>query len=372
MIGIDARFYGSASKGLGRYTEQLLNQLAKQDHENDYCIFLRKENWSTFVPPSPKWKKILADFPWYSWQEQLLFPSVLRKERCDVYHFPHFNVPLLAPKPFVVTVHDLILSRFPTVKATTLGPVRYAFKYLMYHLVMRYALRASAAVIAVSEYTKQDILKEYSIEPAKIFVTYEGVTHPEVARPKKNILQNYGIVEPYLLYVGNAYPHKNLEGLLRAFPDVRKIRKELSLVLVGKDDYFFQRLKQFVREQSIEKVVFPGFVPDDDLQCVYAHADAYVFPSLYEGFGLPPLEAMANGTPVVSSKASCLPEVLGSAVVYFDPRDQRDMIEALVRIGRDVSLRKELQKRGYERVQRYNWASMAEKTKSIYTKIHGS
>lgn len=371
-IGIDARFLGSRSKGLGRYTEQLIRNIEACDPQDTYVIFLRKENWDEWNPVHKGFKKVLADFQWYSLEEQVRFPAVLKKEACDIYHFPHFNVPLLAPKPFVVTIHDLILSHFPTVKATTLGPALYWIKNLMYRLVMRHALRASAAVISVSQFTKQDLLKTYCIPNEKISVTYEGIHLPQLLPPfpsSDSTYSYYRISKPYLLYVGNAYPHKNLEFLIDGFSEMRKSMPELSLVLVGAHDFFYKRIISYAEERGIKNIVFPGFVPDADLHALYEGASCYVFPSLYEGFGLPPLEAMTHSVPVVSSNASCMPEILGSAAAYFSPHDVRDMIQAITKVLSDVEYRNQIIKNAQKQIVKYSWKKMAQETMKLYESI---
>jgi glycosyltransferase involved in cell wall biosynthesis len=170
--------------------------------------------------------------------------------------------------------------------------------------------------------------------------------------------------------VGNAYPHKNLEKLIEVFSKMEKLGEEnktntVSLVLVGKEDYFFSRLKVLAANLNIKNIVFPGYVPDCDLRALYQEAEAYVFPSLFEGFGLPPLEAMVHGCPVVSSDKTCLPEILGEAALYFNPEDEGDMIAKIKTILTDEKLRTELIKRGYEQMRKYSWEKCAKETLEI-------
>lgn len=365
-IGIDARFFGSASKGLGRYTEQLVRNLETVESEHEFVIFMRKEDWNVWTPQNPRFSKQQANVSWYSLEEQTKLPGILRQASCDLLHFPHFNVPLLAPHSFVATVHDLILSHFPTVKATTLGPALYWFKNQMYKRVMHHTLHASERIIAVSEYTKSDIVNTFHIPADKISVTYEGVDarilsdagSPTMAWP-----------DSFLLYVGNAYPHKNLERLIDAFSHLQKRYQRLHLILVGKHDFFYKRLIEYAKEKNVSRVLFPGFVPDSELGNLYARAKAYVFPSLYEGFGLPPLEAMARRVPVICSKSSCLPEVARDAALYFSPESRDDMIQAIEHVLDDPELRKALIKKGDAQCRRYSWQRMAEKTMRIYETV---
>jgi len=363
-IGIDARFYGPVGKGLGRYTQEVADNIIKLDGANEYVIFLRRENFSEFSCGGLRVKKVLADIKWYGLAEQVIFPFQIWLERLDLMHFPHFNVPLFCPVKFVVTIHDLILIKFPTWRATTLGPAIYKIKNLAYKIVISRAVRRAKKVLAVSQFTKNEVVKQFKISPDKVVVTYEGVA--DLVPLDKGGLR--GIIPPYLLYVGNAYPHKNLEGLIKVFTEINKIRPDLKLVLVGKEDYFYSRLKQFAKNFSAN-IIFPGYVPDDELGALYNNALAYVFPSFYEGFGLPPLEAMAHGLPVVSSNKTCLPEILGDAALYFNPDDEADMKNKIERVITDENLRASLRDRGYEQIKKYSWSDCAEKTLEVYKDI---
>ena len=174
-IGIDARFYGPVGKGLGRYTEKLVGYLERvADPDDEFFVFLRKENFDVYVPGNPRFRKVLADYPWYSISEQIFFPFLLRKYRLDVMHFPHFNVPILYERPFVVTIHDLILLRFPTVRNTTRSRLTYKMKYLAYRLVIATAIRRAKVILTVSRFTERDILTAFPTAVGKTVVTYEG------------------------------------------------------------------------------------------------------------------------------------------------------------------------------------------------------
>src|SRR3990167_7089110 len=174
-IGIDARFYGSVGKGLGRYTEKLIEHLETLDTANDYVIFLRRENFDEYAPKNPRFRKVLADYPWYGFLEQLVFPILLLRFRLDLVHFPHFNVPVLYPKRFIVTIHDLILLRYPTIQNTTRAALFYRIKFAVYRLVIASAVRRAEHIITVSRFTEQDILIRYPSAQGNISVTYEAV-----------------------------------------------------------------------------------------------------------------------------------------------------------------------------------------------------
>lgn len=376
-IGIDARFFGPVGKGLGRYTERLIENLEPLASEHDFVVFLRKENFDAYQPKSPRFRKVTADFRWYSASEQLRFPSLIRRERIDLMHFPHFNVPILTPCPFLVTIHDLILFRYPTRRATTRHAAVYGLKYAAYRAVIRLAAFRARKIITVSEYTKRDIVKELDVKPERVIVTYEasdGVEGGQLTIPGTFDPAAKGIVKPYFLYVGNAYPHKNLERLLKVFKKLRRNGLESQLVLVGKMDYFYSRLKEEARASGLlekDDAVFYGYAEEAELAELYRRARAYVFPSLLEGFGLPPLEAMRYGTPVAASDSSCLPEILDDAAAYFDPEDEEDIARVMRETFEDDALRARLSERGRERVKRFSWRECAERTYAAYlTSLH--
>jgi glycosyltransferase involved in cell wall biosynthesis len=175
-------------------------------------------------------------------------------------------------------------------------------------------------------------------------------------------------MKPYLLYVGNAYPHKNLEKLIPAFESLRNTYPDLNLILVGGEDYFYSRLKRFVKEKGVKKIFFTGFVEDVDLKTIYREAECLVFPSLYEGFGLPPLEALACGCPVVSSNKTSMPEVLGEAAEYFSPEEPEFIKKAIKKVLDNKKLRKEILNKGKERIKKFNWQETGRKTLQVYKK----
>lgn len=367
-IGIDARFYGSIGKGLGRYTSELIANLERIDDGNEYVVFLRRSNFGSYVPKNPRFTKVLAEFPWYTWREQLLYPFWLRSFRLDLMHFLHFNVPFLYRRPYVVTVHDLILLSHPTTRATTLGPLLYRLKFALYRLVIGRAVSDARAIIAVSNCTKNEILGRLpSAKQKKIVVTYEACA-PSLSKPADHdALSEKAVATPFALYVGNAYPHKNLERLIDAFAVFRGRRPNWRLVLVGTEDYFYARLKREVAERKLgDGVTFFGHATDEELAALYDSASFYVFPSLCEGFGLPPLEAMCHGLPVASSKASCMPEILGDAAAYFDPEDPADIARAMDALAGDESLRTALATKGRQRATTFDWKRCAEQTKAAY------
>ncbi len=383
-IGIDARFYGPIGKGIGRYIQEIVDNVIKIDQDNEYIIFLSKDNFDEFICDGERVKKKIANIRWYGIAEQLFMPFLILRNRLDLMHFPHFNVPVFCPTKFVVTIHDLILTKFPTVRSSTLSPAFYKLKNLFYRIIIYIAVHRAREVIAVSEFTKKDIVEKFKISEKKVQVTYEGVANLAKGKDSlfvkklddKSTLLSYNIDSKFILYVGNAYPHKNLESLVEVFSDLHKKHQGLRLVLVGKEDYFYKRIKEIAAGFSLwhedvedSPVIFPGYVPDSELEILYKKAMCYVFPSLYEGFGLPPLEAMVKGCPVISSNSSSMPEILGDAAIYFNPKDKQEMIDKIEKVLDDPRLRETLIKKGKEQAKSYNWWEAARKTLEIYKNI---
>lgn len=370
-IGIDARFFGTPGKGLGRYTEKLVAALEILDTENTYEIFLYGESFDAYQPVNPKFTKIRVPYRWYGFGEQFLYPFFLFRRHLDLVHFPHFNVPVLYRKSFVVTVHDLILLHYPTQKASTHHVFWYSFKYFFYLRVIRSAIRRARAVLTVSQFTRQDVENFYPEAEHKMQVTLEGVdqfcswTPPEKCT---DILNEYwdqvgkkkGV--PYVLYVGNSYPHKNLPLLLT----LAKAEPGTDIVLVGRQDYFYEQLSQRIKRERILNIYLIGSVSDAHLGVLYRYARGYVFPSLYEGFGLPPLEAMQYQVPVLVSNRGSLPEIVGEAALIADPEEQSDFISQYRILLYDEDTRALLQARGRSRAREFSWMKMAEATKDVY------
>ena len=373
-IGIDARFYGSIGKGLGRYTEKLIASLEQIDAENQYVIFLRRENFDEYAPKRDNFRKVLADYPWYGWREQVFFPLLLLRYRFDIVHFPHFNLPIFYPRKFAVTIHDLILFHFPTIRNTTLGWIGYAVKYLSYRLVIAIALRRATTVFAVSRFTQDDIAEHYPSTREKLVVTREAADHrcffmseamggEMLARRGFRGEGGYGRIRKYFLYVGNAYPHKNLEAIVR----IARVFPSFGFVFVGKEDFFYRRLREMT--VGLENIIFAGFVSDFELSFFYRKAVAYLFPSRYEGFGLPGLEAMQYGLPVIASNQGSLPEVYEDAAIFFDPDKEGDMDRAVRDfLGYSEKDLLTLRRKGFARAAQFHWNDMAKTTLEAYAR----
>lgn len=353
--------------GLGRYVSELITALQHVDTQNEYVLFLRKENFHECAITSPNFTKHLVDVPWYSLAEQYVIAREVALAKVNIVHYPHWNIPLFSRVPFVVTIHDLILLEDPfSARATTRNAFVHGIKTLGYRLVLEAAVHNSKHIVAVSEHTKRSILSHFRVPLGKISVVYNGIRPPSGA--EKVTLTECGVQKPYILYVGNAYPHKNLETLLVSFQKLCVTDQQTMLVLAGKHDVFVQRLQLFARQigLSLERVRFMPSPTDMQLARLYTDAALVVHPARYEGFGIPPLEALAFGVPVAASHAASLPEVLGDTVRYFDPQDE----DALTRLMKEAILHPEawqpLRAKGIRHAQRFSWIKAAERMRALY------
>lgn len=370
-IGIDARFFGPRERGLGVYVQKLVENMEKisDEEEHQFFIFLKKERLDDFKPKKKNFHKIEANFSWYSWEEQIFYPFFLNKYKLDLMHFTHFNVPLLYWRKIIITIHDLILFHYPTFRNTTLSKIYYLIKLLAYKIVIKIATWKAERIIAISNFTKKDLIKSLKIKENKIEVIYQGcnLVFNKVKKNDGDILERYGIIKPYLLYVGNAYPHKNLDRLIEVFRDFRKKYPETNLVLTGGRDYFYQVLEREVASKGIKGIIFSGFVIEGDLKTLYSQSELVVFPSLYEGFGFPPLEALINGKPVACSNRTSMIEILGRKVDYFDPENSESMLCCLERVYKN---RKKGVKLGLKKIEeKFDWLKTAKKTLKIYNSV---
>ncbi len=361
-IGIDARLYGAQkNRGIGRYIEKLLTHLQMVDNTNQYYIFLLPTNYDLFTVTAKNFHKVKVAIPWYSWLEQLWWPFILYFYSFDLVHFTHFNVPIMYRRRYIITLHDLIMTHYTDDRSTTKNKYIYKLKIYLARIMINLTARKAKTIICPSQYTQADVIKHLGVKKENCRVIYEAVDDNKEFLFEK--LDDYKINAPFFLYVGAAYPHKNLERLIKGFLKFDKSSK-YNLVLVGRVDYFYSRLKEKYKQQ--DNVIFTGEVNDRQLSTLYSQALAFVFPSLIEGFGLPPLEAMQNNCPVISSNSSCLPEILGEAALYFNPTNEEEIADSLAKIINNQSLVATLKIKGKKRLQNYSWQKMAKETNQIY------
>lgn len=376
-IGIDARMY-SIPGGIGRYTRELINGLEKVDDVNQYIIFIDKEGFGNYEPKNKNFKKVLADVGWYGFSEQIKTLPIWYKAKLDLMHFTHFNKSIFYRKPYVVTIHDLTYSVVAKegMKISKLPPIIYMVKYLVYERVIKDVIKKARKIIVPSYTSKKDIISAYRINSNKVAVTYESVDKSFSPDERKQVFKNledrFGIrKEKYFIYVGNASPHKNLKRLILAFDILAKEKKDFQLVLAGKREKFYTALEEWVKRDGIGdgRIIFTGVVTDDELKALLANSYACTFPSLAEGFGIPPFEAMASGTPVLTSATSCLPEVCENAAIYFNPYLPESIAEKMKMIIENSKMREEFIKAGFEHIKKFSWEKMASETKDVYMNV---
>jgi glycosyltransferase involved in cell wall biosynthesis len=367
-IGIDCRLWNET--GVGRYIRNLVLQLQELDKKNTYVLFVQSKDYKEVISQvsSLKSQVVKTDIRWHSVEEQVKFPRILEKENLDLMHFPYFSVPIKYKRPFVITIHDLILHHFGTGKASTLPLPLYKMKHAGYKYVLSQAVKNAQKIIVPLETVRDDVLETFGISEDRVVVTTEGVDDKLEARSKKQELRDY------FLYVGNAYPHKNLERLIEAFSEVLRSKKQevrskdLQLVLVGKEDFFYKRLRDKVDKMGLgDSVLFKHDVTDGELAGLYKNAKGLISASLMEGFGLPPLEAMALSCPVILSDIPAFREVSGNAAFYFNPYSVDAIAERMNYVyGATEKTRQDHIKKGLERVKEFSWEDMAKKTLGVY------
>ncbi|MDO8489820.1 MAG: glycosyltransferase family 1 protein [bacterium] len=364
-IGIDARMLGGGF-GIGRYVQKLVEHLEIEDSENEYVIFLRKENWDAYSPVNDRFTKVLADIPWYSWKEQVVLPYILRSQNLDLMHFPHFNVPVLYGRPFIVTIHDLIMFHAQDSArsaVTTRHPLIHRFKHACFRFVIRNAARKSKHIIAVSHAVAKDIHSTLGVPENHIRVIYEA-SDP---LPGADQLLPPGVQERSILYVGSCYPHKNLTTLLNVWKLLKRQKQSIQLVICGQNDVFAERFRDEIALFGLESsVIHIGPVSDASLATLYAHATALISASLQEGFGLQIIEAMRASLPVLCSRIPAFEEVAGEAAVFFDPTDARDILTKISAILSDPLLVDALVKKGVLRAACFQWKETVRCTRDLY------
>jgi len=376
-IVIDARMSGLEHAGIGRYVSNLVRAISNQQSaisNQQFVLLVRKNHFDEIRKEVGKRFRLeVADYSHYSFQEQILLPINLLKIKPDLVHFPHFNVPILWWGKQVVTIHDLIKHESKGQETTTRPSLLYWFKYLNYRFLVWLAVKRAVKIIVPSHRTKKELVQRFKLDPDKIVVTYEGVEKKFQQSAISNqqsaiILSKYKIKKPFLIYTGSLYPHKNVERLVEAIKKLQNSKTpKLQLIIVCSRNIFYDRFKKKIKEMKAEKLVnLIGFVPDEDLVGLYQEAEALVFPSLLEGFGLPGLEAMACGCPVICSDIPVLREIYSEAALYFNPYDSDDIAEKIKLIVKNDKLRQRLKKLGPELAEGYSWQKMAEETLRVY------
>ena len=366
VIAIDARMLEHS--GIGTYLRNLLTQLAAYENEYVFEVITRRREVLRDLPAN-RFRFVAARSAIYSLSEQWEIARLAR--HAQILHSPHYNASLLYRGKLVVTIHDLIHLTDPTV-GRSLAARFYARP--MFNLVARRA----DCIVANSEFTKQQIVEHLPVSPSKVSVAYLGVSerfrprdHTEAFRRASSLL---GVSRPYILFVGNLKPHKNVNTLIRAFAQIcARSDFDHQLAILGDDHKWKAGLVNESMSLGLaERVIFAPHVPYQDLPWVYTAADMLVMPSLIEGFGLPVLEAMACGTPVVCSRAASLPEVAGDAAEYFEPSSVEDLAMAIERILRSSQFQTTLRSKGLERAKLFSWEEFARRHCEVYRQALGN
>jgi glycosyltransferase involved in cell wall biosynthesis len=360
--------------GIGTYVRNLVRGLARLPRDHEYSLICQPEDAEFVRALGPNFTAVPDSSGNYSIREQLSIPYDLWRMKADVFHAPHYVLPPLAPGKSVVTIHDCIHLRFPQYL-----PNRIAHEYAKVFLTN--AARKAVKVLTVSDASKRDIIHFLGTPAEKIEVVYNGfderLTTPsteDVAR----VRERFQLHSPFILYAGNIKPHKNVDRLIDAFAALKARGAansspeifDVKLLIIGDDVSKYSNLRRLVHRHQLHQYVrFLGFVPDDTLAVLYRLACVFVFPSLYEGFGLPPLEAMASGTPVITSNVSSLPEVVGDAALMIDPQDADGLAMAMERVLTTPTLRDDLIRRGHERVKAFSWERSVARIHDIYNEV---
>ncbi len=354
-IGIDTQTIIAQKTGFGSYVQNLISVLREIDSKNEYV----------FLNPN---KKGDLSTPARIWWDQVAFPFRLLSKKVDIVHKPAFSAPIFYPFKTVVTAPDLIGKLYPENFSTT-------SKFYWVQL-LPFSLKKANKIVAISKNTKQDIIKLLNIPEEKIKVIYLG-KHSQF-KPIENlhfldkVRQKYSQGKPFILYVSTLEPRKNHLNLLKVFNIIVKEHKiKHNLVLTGKRGWYYKELFEFVEKNNLQdRVLFVGYIPDSDLPSLYNAADLFVFPSLYEGFGLPILESMSCGLPVISSNASSMPEIVEGAGILLDPKDTKAWADAIYKVLTNKNLQKEMGEKSLQQAKKFTWEKCAQETLGVYEEVY--
>ena len=375
-IGIDIR--RMSDFGIGTYTRNVVRALGRLDRQNKYFLIGSPEKVREIGSLPANFHTVPLLEPDSTAKGYFEFRTILRRLKCDLVHIPHlFWLPRSLPCPYIVTVHD-VLEHMARARGQS------DLRRSLHFYCTRRVLKRAARILAVSQFTKTEIEKLFHIQSRHIEVVYNAIDERFLRghandMERQMIGERYQVTYPFLLYAGRISPHKNLVRIIEAFSALRaELEKDekfpdLKLIIIGDDLSGHPDLRRTVVRGGVQNDVrFLGFVPIEVLRIFYDEAKVFVFPSLYEGFGLPPLEAMAHGTPVVTSNASSLPEVVGKAAVLVNPENIFEIMRAIHRVLLDSALRTRLRERGYEQAKRFSWDSSARRILKAYEQVAGA
>jgi len=359
-IVIDARESGTST---GRYVDKLIEHLHKLRPKHHIILLAYAKRLKYLSEIAPSFTVLETPYKEFTFAEQTGLLKQVQACEADLVHFAMVQQPVLYRGRTVTTMHDLITVRF---RNPTKNPLVFWAKQRVYAWVNKCVAHKSAAIITPTQFVKDDVANYAHINPDKITVTLESAD--VIADEMEPVAELVG--KQFIMYVGRPTPHKNLDRLIQAFELLQRDRPELVLALAGKKDAMYDMVEKQARERNpgLKNLFFTGFVSDGQLKWMYKNCRAYCFPSLSEGFGLPGLEAQKHGAPVACSNASCLPEVYGESVHYFDPLNIEDMAAKIGEVVDDPILREDLIDRGYKNAGKYSWERMAKQTLAVYEK----
>jgi glycosyltransferase involved in cell wall biosynthesis len=369
-IGFDGTPLMGQRTGVGNYTGRLLEALLKLEPDWEYLLYSNRPlgQLETALQKAIQWPGYLPQSRWL-WIQTVL-PWLIARTRPQLAHFPNGLAPLWLPVPFAVTIHDASLFLYSYTHPHA--------RLLAIRLILPLVARRAAAVITVSHHARRDLLRVLRLPPEKVEVVYQAAPasfrpvreRTRLARLQRALRQKYRLPEEIILFVGTLEPRKNLVRLLRAFAQVRRCGYRHKLVLVGARGWLMEAFDRELEGLGLaDAVQHLGYVAAADLPGLYNLATLFVFPSLYEGFGMPPLEAMACGTPVVTSNNSALREVCGDAAHLVDPLDEESLAEGMLQLLGSAERRAELSQRGLKRAARFSWRETARQTRAVYESI---
>ncbi len=365
IVGYDATTISGELSGVGYYTARLLASLANGAASGVVDRLIVLSNRELDLPAGPRVQVPAgARFPVRSLWMQLVLPRLLRRLRPDVVHYTNYLAPVWSGVPYVVSVHDMSVSLMPQFHTLK--------KRLLTSRLVPIVARRAARVLTPSESTRRDVVRLLGLDPGRVLVIpYAPAPVFRPTPPDPARLQALGLRQPYFLYVGTLEPRKNLVRALGAFARAAGALPDHRFVLVGQRGWKYDEIvREAARPDLAGRVTLAGYVPEVDLPTLYAHATAFVYPSLYEGFGLPVMEAMASGVPVLTSRSSSLTEIAEGAALLVDPLDEAELADALVALATDEGLRASLRAKGLERASGYTWERTARETAQAYREVH--
>jgi glycosyltransferase involved in cell wall biosynthesis len=372
-IAIDIR--RATEFGAGTYTRNIVRALGKLDQSNEYFLIGALATDSDISGLPENFKVVPLLLPDNTISGYLEFRRIVKRLGCNVVHVPQlFWLPRSLPCPHVVTVHDVVEHMYRARNGSS-------FRRSLHFQLTRHVLKGAGRILAVSNFTKSEIEKLFGIPDERIEVIYNAIDERFLRghtseSDRQALVERYQVTYPFLLYAGRIGPHKNLARIIQAFAALKaELKKQtllpdLKLIIIGDELSKHPDLRRTVIRSGVQNDVrFMGFVPIEALRVFYDAAKVFVFPSLYEGFGLQPLEAMAHGTTVVTSNASSLPEAIGEAAVLVNPENVFEIMRAVLRLLLDPALREEMRQRGYEQVKKYSWIASARRILEVYEEV---